>query len=479
LSRTRDDAHSDSALDLFQFLSDQDDRQNKDTLIRMNGIRHTPAVSKRISPSIRFIEQFLSQGSANQLTGLLLGQLDAFNRISTTFGHDQSEVFCADYAHRLRNRLPIGTPVIRLSERRFAVLLTLDSMTTIMDVAADIAEGQQPQLQVGEDAFLVDVTLGIAVYPTHAEEAASLFRRAELALKEAREHELTFEIYRPDATQQQAALWKFESELERAVNQGELEVYYQPKLTIQDNRISGVEALVRWRSQTGRLISPDEFIPLAERSGSIVDITWLVFRQVAEHAADWGELARPFSIAVNVSPQVLEHADFFPQLDRLKARMDELDLKLCLELTEDSLVEGGQGLPDRLKKIRKSGVDLSIDDFGKGYSSLTYLKDIPATEVKVDRRFISTISIDEKDRHIVKAIIGLAQAFGMEVVAEGVDSDESLRVVAELGCQVTQGFYIARPMRSELLLGWIRAYNADTFAKMLGTSSHPLLSVEA
>ena len=444
----------------------------------MNEVTYTSPTSKRISPSIRFIEQFLSQGSSHQLTGLLLGQLDAFNRISTTFGHEQSETFCADHAQRLRNLLPAGTPVIRLSERRFAVLLTLESMSTIMDVAAEIAEGHQPQLQVNEDTFLVDVTLGIAVYPTHAEDASSLFRRAELALKEAREHELNFEIYRPDATQQQAALWKFESELERAVNERELEVYYQPKLSIGDGRIVGCEALVRWRSHSGRLISPEEFIPLAERSGSIVDITWLVFDQVAEHAAEWGELERPFTISVNASPQVLEHAKFFVQLDGLKGRLEALDVKLCLELTEDSLVEGGQGLPHRLRKIRDRGVDLSIDDFGKGYSSLTYLKDIPATEVKVDRRFISTISIDEKDRHIVKAVVELARAFGMQIVAEGVDSDESLRVVTELGCQVTQGFYIARPMRSELLLDWVKSYNADTFSKMLETSSQPMI-VEA
>lgn len=438
-----------------------------------------PVPSKRASPSLQFIEQFLGQSSANQLTGLLLGQLDAFNRISTTFGHEQSETFCADYAQRLRNGLPVGTPVIRLSERRFAVLVKLDSISTIMDVAADIAEETLPQLQVGEDSFLVDVTLGISVYPTHADDAPSLFRRAELALKEAREHELQFEIYRPDATQQQAALWKFESELERAVTERQLEVYYQPKLSLAEGRISGCEALVRWRADSGRLIAPDEFIPLAERSGSIVGITWLVFEQVCADAQDWGSLQRPFSVAVNVSPQVLEHRDFFTQLDALKAALDEVDVHLVLELTEDSLVEGGESLPARLAKIRKRGVDLAIDDFGKGYSSLTYLKDIPATEVKVDRRFVSTISIDDKDRHIVKAIVDLARAFGMEVVAEGVDSDESLRVVTELGCQCTQGFYISRPMRSELLLEWIHSYSTDTFSRMLDTSAQPMLTAKA
>lgn len=376
-------------------------------------------------------------------------------------------------------RSSTDSPVIRLSERRFAVLVKLESISTIMDVAANIAEEKLPHLQVGEDSFLVDLTLGIAVYPTHGDDAASLFRRAELALKEAREHELQFEVYRPDATQQQAALWKFESELERAVSQRQLEVYYQPKLSLAEGRISGCEALVRWRADSGRLIAPDEFIPLAERSGSIIGITWLVFEQVRTHALGWDSLARPFSVSVNVSPQVLEHRDFFAQLDLLKAALDEVDIHLVLELTEDSLVEGGRSLPERLAKIRKRGVDLAIDDFGKGYSSLTYLKDIPATEVKVDRRFVSTISIDDKDRHIVKAIVDLARAFGMEVVAEGVDSDESLRVVTELGCQCTQGFYISRPMRSDLLLDWVNSYSTDTFSRMLDTGSRPALVAKA
>lgn len=419
-----------------------------------------PAARSRrgISTSIRFIEQYLGQGREPRLTGLLLGQLDAFNRISTTFGHEQSEVFCAEHAQQLREYLPPNTPVIRLSERRFAVLISLDSISTIIDVAAEIAEVRQPHIQVGDDNFLVDVTLGIAVYPTHTDDAATLFRRAELALKEAREKELTFEIYRPDATQQQAALWKFESDLQAAVRRSELVVYYQPKLALAENRVCGAEALVRWRQDSGRLVGPSEFIPVAERSGSIIDITWLVFDSVARMAPNWVELAKPFSISVNVSPQVLDHSDFFNRLDSLQGVLREFGIGLTLELTEDSLLESGDASRSMLKRIRRHGVDLAIDDFGKGYSSLTYLKDLPATEIKIDKRFVGTVAIDRKDHHIVKAIIELAQAFGMTVVAEGVDSEESLTSIAELGCESAQGFFISRPMRSDLLVDWIENY---------------------
>ncbi len=415
---------------------------------------------KHRSASIRFVEQFLKQGQQGRLVGLLLGQLDAFNRIATTFGHDECETFCAAYAEKLRDTLAARTPIIRLSERRFAVLLDVDSMSAVMDAAIRLTEDHPPQLEVGGDAFLVDVTLGVAVYPSHADDAATLFRRAELALKEARENELSFDIYRPDATQQQAALWKFESELKNAVAQNELEVYFQPKVEIAARRVCGVEALVRWRTQSGRFVPASDFIPLAERSGVIVSITWFVFDRIAERLQEWAALPKPFSIAVNVSPQVLADREFVTRLKKLKSALDEWGFGLTIELTEDSLVQSDDSSLASIERVRKLGIDLAIDDFGKGYSSLSYLKQIPATEIKIDKRFIGTIALDEKDQQIVKTVIALAHALGMRVVAEGVDSAEGLAVVGELGCEMAQGFFIGRPMRGDLVPEWLDHYIA-------------------
>ena len=318
---------------------------------------------KHRSASIRFVEQFI-QGQQGRLAGLLLGQLDAFNRIATTFGHEKCEQFCGAYAEKLRETLPPKTPIIRLSERRFAILLAVDSMSAVMDAAIGLTEENPPQLEVDGDAFLVDVTLGIAVYPSHADDAATLFRRAELALKEARENELAFDIYRPDATQQQAALWKFETELQQAVQQNQLEVYFQPKVEIDARRVCGVEALVRWRTQSGRFVPAGEFIPLAERSGSIIAITWLVFDRIVERLGDWTSVAVPFGIAVNVSPQVLAHPEFMGRLLVLKSALDERGFTLTIELTEDSLVQGDDASLVSIDRVRKLGVDLAIDDFG-------------------------------------------------------------------------------------------------------------------
>jgi EAL domain-containing protein (putative c-di-GMP-specific phosphodiesterase class I)/GGDEF domain-containing protein len=434
---------------------------------------------KHRSASIRFIAQFLKQGQQGRLAGLLLGQLDAFNRISTTFGHDQCEQFCTGYSERLREILPPKTPIIRLSERRFAVLLDVDSMSAIMDAAVGLTEDHPPQLTVRGDPFLVDLTLGIAVYPSHADDAATLFRRAELALKEARENELSFDIYRPDATQQQAALWKFETELQHAVQQNQLEVYFQPKVEIAKRRVCGVEALVRWRTASGRFVPASDFVPLAERSGSIVPMTWLVFEKIVARLPDWQNLPKPFSVAVNVSPQVLSNGEFLTRLRTLKTALDGPGFGLTIELTEDSLVQSDDSSLASLEKVRKLGIDLAIDDFGKGYSSLSYLKQIPATEIKIDKRFIGTIAIDAKDKEIVKTVIALAHAFGMRVVAEGVDSAEGLEVVNEIGCEMAQGFFIGRPMRGDLVPDWLEHYLATATNRRVPVSKLWLTQAEA
>jgi EAL domain-containing protein (putative c-di-GMP-specific phosphodiesterase class I) len=161
---------------------------------------------------------------------------------------------------------------------------------------------------------------------------------------------------------------------------------------------------------------------------------------------------------VNVSPQILPHPEFAKRVGELKAALDERDMGLTIELTEDSLVQGDETSIASIERLRKQGVDFAIDDFGKGYSSLTYLKQIPAVEIKIDKRFISTVAVDETDKQIVKTVIALAHALGMRVVAEGVDSAEALAAVAELRCEMAQGFFIGRPMRGDLVVEWIDHY---------------------
>lgn len=415
---------------------------------------------------MQFIASVLTRRSSGRLTGLLLARIDAYNRIGATFGEAHSQQFCRDYANQLRELLPAGTPVIRLSERRFAILLATDSITAVMDIAHRLAEEHAPKIRRGTDAFLVDMTLGAAVYPTHADDAQSLFRRSELALNQAASRAVSFEMYRPETTQRQAALWKFASDLDHAIKEGGIEIHMQPKVRVLDGRVVGAEALARWRHKSGRLVLPGDFVPIAERTGSIVPLTWLVFDKVAAHAAAWGELGSGFKVAINVSASVLDHTDFTARLDALQRQLQRSGVGLIVELTEESLVSDYHSALARLHRIRQAGADLAIDDFGKGYSSLGYLKDVPATEIKIDKSFVATAARDAKDWHIIKATTELAHAFGMSVVGEGVDSIEALQVLRELGCECAQGYYFARPMRAELLGEWCSANGGDDIGGM-------------
>ena len=189
-------------------------------------------------------------------------------------------------------------------------------------------------------------------------------------------------------------------------------------------------------------------------------LTWLVFDRIVAQLERWESLPESFSVAVNVSPQILSHAEFTTRVKALKAALDQRKLKLTIELTEDSLVQGDASSLASIERLRKLGIDLAIDDFGKGYSSLTYLKQIPAAEIKIDKRFIGTVAVDETDKQIVKTVIALAHALGMRVVAEGVDSAEAVAAIAELECEMAQGFYIGRPMRGDLIPEWIAHYSS-------------------
>ena len=423
----------------------------------MSGVDEVHMPGHSASASARFIDQYLRRSSV-RLTGLLLGQLDAFNRIGSTFGALESQRFCAQYFAELRNALPGGTPVIRLSARQFVILLAGDSIGGIMEAAARLAEDDRAHVDVGGGRFVVDTTVGVAVYPTHAADASSLLRRAELALKDALENEQALAMYSPDATRRQAALWKLESDFERAIQLGEIEVYFQPKIGLPDHHPRGVEALARWRSPDGNFVPPQLFVPLAQRSGAIVPMTWHVFDRIAASVGAWSGRVRGLAVGVNVAPQILTRADFFGRLDDLASAVTAAGAELVLELTEESLVTGDTAAMSCLERIRKLGIGLAIDDFGKGYSSLGYLKEIPATEVKIDKRFVSTAASDEKDQQIVRVIVELARAFEMSIVAEGVDSAHALRTMEALGCDGAQGFYIARPMSAGLVADWLHGF---------------------
>ncbi len=305
-----------------------------------------------------------------------------------------------------------------------------------------------------------------------------MFRRAELALQAAKDKEIAYDIYTTDATRQLANLWKLESDLTAAIRRGELEVYYQPKIDLGESTVGGLEALVRWRGPDGGFVPADSFVPLAENSGQIAPLTWLVFDRVLDAVERWMYFERPLSLSINVAPQLIGMTEFYSRLRSLKEALKNQNIDLTVELTEDGLLGIDENALASLLRIRKLDVGLSIDDFGKGHSSLSYLKQIPANEIKIDKRFIESIATDNADQQIVKAVIELSHALDKRVVAEGVDSRENLEVISGLGCDMAQGFLIARPMRSDHVVEWISCYSGSSIMRGVATSTVRAVNAE-
>ncbi|MGD2167355.1 MAG: EAL domain-containing protein, partial [Gammaproteobacteria bacterium] len=221
------------------------------------------------------VDRFVQRMEPGRVAGLMLIRVDLHDRIATSFGREYTREFCRAYVAKLRKYLPEGAIVLRLTGRRIAIAIARESVSEIIDVATSVVDRVEPRIQLGADKFTVDISMGVAMYPTHAEDGVSLVRRCELTLQHAVDSGLTFEIYETGASGFQKALWKFETELKEAIRDGLLEVHLQPQYSLAERRVIGAEALVRWRNQSGDLIAASEFVPAADRSGAITPLTWL------------------------------------------------------------------------------------------------------------------------------------------------------------------------------------------------------------
>lgn len=406
---------------------------------------------------IGLLGQRIRGARPDQCIGLLLGRLDPFNRITTTLGHGYAGKFATQFIDQLEGNLGQEFSVVSLSDRRFAVIAATPSIQQVIELADEIVDHNHAEIVVGGDSLAVDIIAGIAAYPFHGEDPAELLRRAELALESAREKELGYDLYRADTTRQVQALWKLESELEAAIENSEMEVYFQPQVEIESGRLIGIEALVRWPNSTG-FVPPETFVPVAETTGMIVPLTWQVFSKVAEAVKEWPAFSETVTMAVNVTPSVMQDKGFYRRVMSLRDELATQRVSLSLEVTEDRLVQEGRDTLQVLKQLRESKIGLGLDDFGKGYSSLTHLKRIPASEIKIDRQFIAQLDTDKADQQIVQSLIDLAHGLGMTVIAEGVDRLELVNTLAELKCDHVQGFYLSRALPPEQLRVWIRQF---------------------
>jgi EAL domain-containing protein (putative c-di-GMP-specific phosphodiesterase class I) len=327
-----------------------------------------------------------------------------------------------------------------------------------MLAASKILRTLNAPFELEDIVILPSVRIGIAMFPDHARHAESLVQFAESALADAEANNAPYSVYTDRALHDIADVWELENELDSALQNGEFEVHFQPKLDLHTRLLAGAEALVRWRSPKRGFVPPDLFIPLATRTGQLKPLTWSILNMALQHAAGWPTRFGPLTVAVNISPSLLDDDSLVSRVADAMAIWGTGPGRLTLEITESAVMRDPQASFDTIRTLHANGVAVSIDDFGTGYSSLANFRNIPATELKIDKGFVINMADSPADANIVRTIIGLAQAFHMRVAAEGVESVTAMNMLTAMGSDYAQGYYISQPLPAHVFTQFVNEF---------------------
>ena len=387
---------------------------------------------------------------------LLLLDLDRFKEVNDVLGHPVGDEVLRQVAARISASVDQDAVVARLGGDEFAVLLPrVRDAEQACEVAHRVVAVLDDELEIDGQLIDVEASIGLALVPEHAAGYELLFSRADVAMYQAKADRTGVQVYDASRDEGSAARLGLISELRVALEQGQIELHYQPKATLADGSVAGVEALVRWRHPVRGLVPPDDFIPVAEHSGLMYRLTDVVIEMALLQTAAWQRAGMTVPMAVNVSFRDLLDPDF---TQRLTHRLDAFGLDpglLTLEITERVLTADMDRARTRLAALHAAGVRLSLDDFGTGWSSLRLLRELPVAEIKIDRSFVARVAVVEADAVVVRAVTSLAHGLGMQVVAEGVETALTWSTIADIGCDVAQGWHLARPMPGPAATAWL------------------------
>lgn len=390
---------------------------------------------------------------------LLLLDLDHFKIINDSLGHNVGDQLLKAVGERLQGLFGPGVTLARLGGDEFAVLA--ESCPQVVQAAAlaqRILDAMKDPVIFDGHQLFISVSIGISLFPSDALSAEQLLRNADSALFKAKSAGREgYALYTEELTAHAQHRVEMAGELRRALDQQELRVYYQPVHDLQDSRLIGVEALVRWQHPERGLVPPGEFIPIAERTGLIADIDAWVMDQACRQMCQWLAEGAPLTfLAVNVSSRLFARRELYGQVAKVLHDTGLDPAFLELEVTESAVMEDPEVALEQMHRLRELGLRLAIDDFGTGYSSLLRLKRLPVQKLKIDQGFVAGLPWDEDDAAIVRVVIALAQSMGMQVHAEGIEQVEQARFLLEQRCDLGQGYWFGRPMPAHEL-DWARA----------------------
>jgi diguanylate cyclase (GGDEF)-like protein len=384
---------------------------------------------------------------------LLLIDLDRFKEINDTLGHTHGDKLLRQVGPRLQAVLRDGDTVARLGGDEFAVLLpTVDGVTEARLVAERLRDALNEPFDVDGVVLDVEASVGIVVSPWHGTETEDLLRNADIAMYAAKELKGAPVVFEPDEHETGARRLSVLGDLRRALDtEDELFLHFQPKITLDGERIEGVEALLRWQHPVQGLIPPGDFIPVAEGTGIIMRLTERVLELSLGQQRAWLDAGHAVPVAVNLSTRCLLDTDLPDLVRRLLEAHGVPSSLLRLEVTESAVMSDSARCMDVLQRLHDLGVRLSIDDFGTGYSSMSYLRRLPVDELKIDRSFVLGMCTTQQDAVLVRTAIDLGHNLGLTVVAEGVEGAEHVDALRVLGCDIAQGYHFARPMPADRL----------------------------
>jgi diguanylate cyclase (GGDEF)-like protein len=386
-----------------------------------------------------------------RLDAVLFMDLDSFKVINDSLGHKAGDELLIEVARRLESCLRSRDTAARLGGDEFTVLLEeIDDPGDAVRVAQRIANGLRAPFVLGEHEVFMTTSIGIAMNATAEALPDDVMRDADVAMYEAKsEGKARFKVFNEDMYEKALRRLELENELRRAIEGGELRVHYQPKIFLENGSIVGMEALVRWEHPQRGLVPPNEFIPLAEETDLIHPLGKRVLEEACERAREWQILYPHVSdlvMSVNISAKQFQNPDLVGDLARILRASGLAPQHLQLEITESVVTEDMSLATRVMRKLKELGVQLAIDDFGKGYSSLTSLKQFPLDDLKIDRSFVEDVGKSAQDAAIAKLVIDLAHVVGMHAVGEGVETSEQLSQLQNMGCDVVQGYYFYRPL---------------------------------
>lgn len=421
---------------------------------------------RRINDSL---EDAVAVRTADEAVAVLLLDVNGLRAANEALGRAAGDQLLVEVAGRVREIAPPAALVGRVGGDSYALVVNLADAGAAVELAGSIRDQLRRPLEVGSITMEVDVAVGVAVYPDHGSDPAMLLQRADVATQAAKGLASGVQLFNDALESRSARRLGIAADLRQALERGELEVYFQPKVAIADRALVGVECLARWEHPAHGSVAPEDFVAVAEHTGLLVRLTDAVLSAGLTRARRWADAGHPLPIAVNLSARTLVDPEFPQRVARLLAEHGVAPHLLTLEITEDAAVGSGgewlrrpggdpaDGPLPALHRLAKLGVRLAVDDFGTGYSSLSLLRQLPVQEVKIDQVFVQGMATDAGDLAIVRTVVDLARHFGLVVVAEGVESELTLNLLQEIGCDVGQGFLFSRPLPYERLEAWVAA----------------------